>query len=236
MYKVAICDDEPVFLRDNRAMVEAVLGEAGIAHEISVFSAASDLASALSERPDRFDVLLLDILLDGENGVELARGLRAAGYQGGIAFVTSAKEFSLEGYSVYPIQYLLKPLQRDALREALLRDYAARRALPTLSVPIRGGFTTVPVGGILYLEALLRSIILHAKDRDIESTMSLKQAQAALPQGAFMRCHKSFLVPMAQIRDMTRAEITLKCGQRIPIGRVYYDEALAQFIEYIQRK
>lgn len=236
MYRVAICDDEQVFLSDNRVMVESVLGEAGIAHEISIFSAASDLASAFSQRSDWFDMLLLDILLDSENGVELARRLRTDGYQGSIVFVTSTKDFSLDGYSVYPIQYLLKPLQRDALREALLRDCAGQRALPSLSVPIRGGFTTVLVSGILYLEALLRSIILHTKDRDIESTMSLKEVQAALPQGAFVRCHKSFLVPMAQIRDMSRADITLKCGQRVPIGRVYYDDALAQFIEYIQGK
>lgn len=234
MYRVAICDDEPLFLRSNRAAVASVLGEAGIAHEISEFSAAAGLESAILDRPDRFDVLLLDILMEEENGVELARGLRGAGFLGGIVFVTSTKAFSLEGYSVYPVQYLLKPLRRDALSEALLRDYARLRELPMLSVPVKGGHVTVPIANILYVESLLRTIIFHAKDQDIESGMTLRDALEALPKAAFVQCHRSYLVPLAQLRGMTRAQIQLKSGHILPVGRVFYECALSAFIEYMQ--
>ncbi len=234
VYRLAICDDDPLYLEGNCAMAASVLQEAGIAHEIETFSWPEALLSRLRMEPGCFDMLILDILLGADNGVALARSLRDAGYQGGIVFVTNAREFSLEGYSVFPTHYLLKPLQREALWGALQRDYAARRELPSISVPIKGGVATVPFSGILYVESQLGSTTFHLKNRSITSSMRLHRARALLPSGAFVQCHKSFLVPIRQIQDITRARITLRSGQTLPVGRVYYDKTISLLAEYLQ--
>ncbi len=235
MYRIAICDDEQIFVRAHCEAVASVLSEAGVKHNIETFAGSEAIKLALAGQPDRFDVLLLDILLGAENGVDLARQLRAMQYRGGIVFVTSTRAYSLEGYSVYPIQYLLKPLDRDALREALLRDYERIGALPTLPVPVKGEHLMVSISDILYVESLLRFLIFHTKERAIESSRPLKDALEALRERGFAQCHKSYLVPVAQIRTMTRTKIQLKCGPVLPVGRVYYEDALSAFIEYMQR-
>ncbi len=233
MYRLAVCDDEPLFMEALRAMAAAVLGEAGIAHEITALSRADALVSRLREQPNCFDTLMLDILLDEDNGVELARTLRGAGYQGAILFVTSSKDYALEGYSVHPIHYLLKPIKRDALKQTLLRDYRQRFQPPMLSIPVKGGLSPIPLDTILYIESLQRALIVHTKDRDIETALPLREIREMLPHGAFLQCHKSFLVAMGQIRNITRSEILLHTGQRLPMGRVFYAEALTAFIDYM---
>ncbi len=217
-------------------MVASILKEAGIAFEIACFTQAEDLQGRLRLQPDCFDVLILDILLGAQNGVELARSLRGTGYRGAILFATSSQDFSLAGYSVYPIHYLLKPLERDALKEALLRDYQQRFQPPVLSVAIKGGYASVPLDDILYIESLLHSLVIHAKDQEILAAASLKDVKNMLPSNQFLQCHKSFLVSMSKIQSITRTEILLASGQRLPVGRVYHSEALTAFIDYMEAK
>lgn len=236
MYRLAICDDESIFLDDHQAMAASVLREAGIAFEMETFCRTEKLAGRLHAEPNCFDTLMLDILLGRENGVELARTLRGTGYRGGILFVTSSRDFSLAGYSVYPMNYLLKPLARDALREALLRDYQQRFQPPALSVPVRGGYAAIPLQDILYIESALHSMIIHTTDGDLVTSMSLKELRGMLPRNAFLQCHKSFLVQMGKIHSFTRSEITLVSGERVPVGRVYHQEALTAFIDYMESK
>lgn len=236
MYRLAICDDELLFLKTHRAMAASLLSEAGIAFEITPFTSAPALADSLLKMPNCFDMLMLDILLGAENGVALARALRDTGYRGGILFATSSKDYSLAGYDVYPVHYLIKPIRRSALKEALLRDYRQRFQAPQLNIPVKGGFTAVPIDAVLYIESMARSLIIHLKDRDIVTAMPLKEIMALLPQGAFLQCHKSFLIPLGKIYSFTRSEIALTTGQKLPVGRVFYTHAMTAFIDYMAVK
>lgn len=234
MYRLAICDDEAVFLANTEAMVAAVLREAGIACQIECFSSADVLSSRLLAQPGAFDVLVLDIVMREQNGVVLARTIRDAGYQGSILFVTSSKDFALEGYSVQPIDYLLKPLEKNSLRDVLLRDYQKNHRRSVVTIPAKGGSATVLVDGILYAESMNRTMIFHTNEGNIVAGMTLKEAQELLARGDFFQCHKSFLVHIAHIRDIRRTEVILRNGEKLPIGRVYASGLLSAFIEYMQ--
>ncbi len=233
MYRIAVCDDEQVFLHDAKTMTASILREAGVACQIDGYMNAETLHNQLEAQPKLYDVLILDILLGDENGIQLAKTLRDTGYTNSILFVTSSKEFSLEGYSVYPIHYLIKPLQKDALREVLLRDYEKNYRPASISIPIKGGLTHLAVDSVLYIESLARVVIIHTKNRDMEVTMPLREVWKLLPPGTFAQCHKSFLVSMGQIRDLTRMAVDLKSGQSLPVGRVYYEDVLSAFTEYL---
>ena len=233
MFRLAICDDERVFLQGNHAIAGAVLTEAGIDHSIDLFQTAAALAQRINENPAAFDMIILDILLKGDNGIALARHIRDAGYDGDILFVTSSRDYSLDGYSVRPIHYLIKPLEKEALREVLLERRSAGRKVLEITVPIKGGVTSVMPSRITHIESLLRMTLIHTQNRVVETAAPLKEIYALLPVGKFIQCHRSYIVSMAQIRDLTRTEITLKSGVRIPVGRVFADSVLSQFIEYM---
>lgn len=237
MYRIAACDDEPVFLRAHEKLTDEILTEADIPHQITAFSSAGALREALAERPAAFDILLLDILLESENGVELARLLREGGSDVSILFITSSPDFSLEGYSVYPVHYLLKPLQKERLAEALLRDYTRGRAPISVVFPIKGGSSGVALDSVLYIEIINREVTVHTTDRQLViSCSTLTSAGELVPGDAFLQCHKSFLVHMKNIKDVTKSAVSLTNGESIPVGRAFFREALTRFVDFMAKK
>lgn len=233
MYRIAICDDEMSYLQAIRSMTACILSEAGIPHEIEVFSRAADLKAFLLAQPEHFDILLLDILLGSDNGIRLAKSLRRAEYSGSILFISNSKDFFQEGYSVYPVQYLLKPPEPEKLKEALLHDYRKNHVPAVIPVPIHGGISAISLSRIYYVESLCRETIFHTLEGDIHTTLPLKEVKALAPLGTILQCHKSYLVPMSKIYDITRTHITLRNQVTVPIGRAFCAEAQSAFIEYL---
>ena len=80
MYRIAICEDEPSMAQENEDMICRVLESHGFQRDIDFsvagFSTPGPLLSALQKQPAAFHLLLLDIGLAQENGVELASRLR----------------------------------------------------------------------------------------------------------------------------------------------------------------
>lgn len=57
--------------------------------------------------------------MQGENGMQLAKSLRENGNRVGIIFITGSEDYLLEGYSVQPVNYLLKPVSKETLKKRL---------------------------------------------------------------------------------------------------------------------
>lgn len=112
MYTVAVCEDQKDTREEAAALCGEVLTDLEIEHRIAAFSSAEDLETQLLSG-ERFDLLCLDILMDGESGMEFAKKLRMTDDRTSILFLTGSSEYLKDGYEVRPIQYLLKPVKRE---------------------------------------------------------------------------------------------------------------------------
>jgi len=233
LYRIAICDDEDVFIKSTKELVHNVLHEQGIAHEITCFTDTPPLLERLARVPNCFDILLLDILLGSENGVELAKKLRSMGSEVSILFTTSSPDFSLEGYSVYPLNYLLKPIQRDQLAKALKKDLQKERKPRTVLLPVRNGNVLVDMHTVYYIETINRLAIVRTSTKEIDCPGPLHRILNLFPPDTFIQCHKSFWVSASKIKDLSRVQITLTDDRTVPVGRAYYQSALGRLIEYM---
>ena len=65
------------------------------------------------EKGTRFDIILLDVLMPGENGMAAAREIREYDSNVKIIFLTSSTEFAVESYAVDAWYYQLKPIRRE---------------------------------------------------------------------------------------------------------------------------
>lgn len=233
MYQIAICDDEDIFLKHLCTLAASVLRELACKFEVSRYSDGRALLQALERQPDRFQLLLLDILMEPLDGVTLAKRLRQLGCSAGIVFVTSTAAFSLEGYSVYPAQYLVKPVTRQQLLEAISRDYRERYLPKHVMLPIKGGNAVLPLNDILYLETINRLTLVHTSRECLESSDALKKLLLLLPQSLFVRCHKSYVVNLQKVARMNRSGVFVEDAGEIPVGRAYYDTAARALVEYL---
>ena len=123
--KAAICEDEPAQAAETARLLQEWAARHGEPAALSVFPSAEALRFRWEEEQD-WDLLVLDIQMPGENGMDLARALRAGGFRGAILFLTAVPDFMAQGYDVEALHYLLKPVEPEKLFACL--DRACRRA------------------------------------------------------------------------------------------------------------
>ncbi|MDL2293138.1 LytTR family DNA-binding domain-containing protein [Ruminococcaceae bacterium OttesenSCG-928-D13] len=236
MYRVALCDDEPAILEATRELCGKALDELEADYEITSFLGPRPVLEALRQGVPDHHVFVLDIDFGGtENGIQLAEALRKSGYEGDIIFATGHREFALEGYSVQPIQYLLKPVEPAALRDALRLNYERTYRRRHLIIHPKEGTQAIPIGDIYYIEIMGRTATFHTGQGNFNCPARLKDLELELLDDNFVRCHKSFLVNLYKIQRVKRYEFQLKNGEVVPIGKSHYTAAQTAFIRFHNR-
>lgn len=236
MYRIAICDDEIIFASNLKKMTQEILIELGTSYEITIYTDASKLLNAIDKEPNQYNLLLLDILLGKYNGIELAKILRKKGNKISILLISVSKEFALDGYTIYPIYYLLKPVQKQQLFSIINKEYQENFLSRYITISEKCGKSVVELNSILYIEFLNRKILVHTSDKDFVSTGLLKKFVQLIPNDIFVQCHKSFIVNVSQIIKVSKTSFLLRNGVTIPVGRIYYQNAINKFISYIEKE
>lgn len=235
VYRLAICEDDGTIREKLSSLCHDILQEDGIEHEITAFSSAEELEKLLLAETAPFDLLLLDIQMEGMTGMELAKSLRRRGDRVSILFVTGCEDYLPEGYDVQPIHFLLKPVSREALAGALRTDWRLNHRPKTAVLRIGGKTVSLPLAEIRYIESYNHNIVIHQASGNRSYLLSLSEAEKQLPPGQFCRCHNSYLVNMEYVEEISRKELSLRGGIRLPIGRAYYKSLQSAFIRFMNR-
>lgn len=234
MYRIAVCEDEAIFRDELCAQCGAILTDLHTEYTISAFSSAAELENALSEGAS-FSLLCLDIMMQGKNGMQLARELREHDEKTSVLFITSSAEFLKDGYSVRPIQYLFKPVQYDELAQAIQVDLRLYHRPNTVSFRVAGRTLVLPVDDILYAESRNHGTVLHTTGGEQFLSCPLSQTEEVLPRYRFCRCHNSFLVNFSHIRELSGRTLHLIDGGDLNIGRRYMKDFQNRFVRYLNR-
>ncbi len=234
MYRIAICEDEEILRTGLCAQCAAILEGLQVEHQIKTYSSAEELEEAF-QKGEGFSLLCLDILMNGKNGMELARELRKKDEKTSIVFITGSVEFLKDGYSVRPIQYLLKPVKPEELEETIRTDLRLHHQSRT--VTLRAGSRTLilPVEDILYAESRDHGTFLHMKASQEFLPCSLSRTEETLPSDLFCRCHNSFLVNFAHIREVSGRMLSMTDGSTLSIGRRYMHQFQSRFVRYLNQ-
>lgn len=130
MYRIAVCEDDPRTAEQNKAAACRTLDQRGRVrgrdYDVDVFHAAAPLMERLNADANAYQLLLLDIQLEGDNGVDLARFLRERRVNASIIYITDHPGFALDSFPTYPLEYLLKPVDEARLAAALDWDWRQR--------------------------------------------------------------------------------------------------------------
>ncbi len=233
MYRVVICDDEATSLQINQILTEQILEEEGIEYEIVTFEDMRKMTAALSDEKAEYDVLLCDILAVGMNGIEAAKELRRLGEKLPIIFISSTAEFALEGYSVNALRYIQKPIDLEKLREGLLEAYhMSSQGGDVLKFQVADRFYKIPFSDIEYLESCGRDTDIITHEERISVHMKFSDMEKKLPADMFLRCHRSYIINLAQAKDLARYRFLTKNGVEIPVSQLQYNDTKRRFIKF----
>jgi DNA-binding LytR/AlgR family response regulator len=232
---IAIVDDEAAQTELLSRLVAAWASARSIDVRIHTFESALALEFALGDA-GAFDILLLDVQMPGMDGLELARRLRERGDYAQIVFISGFAEWLPQGYDVDALNYLLKPVKQSQLF-AVLDKAAARIAWEPRYVllNIDGEVQRYKADSILYAEAFSHTIELHTSRETLTLRMPMKELETLLGEG-FLRCHRSYVVNVRHIASISRTEITLTGGAKLPLSRTMYNAVNEAFVAYNWRK
>lgn len=230
-YKIAICDDEAIICRLLGGIVGKWAEENNIQVRIETFSSSESFLFTYEE-DKQFDVLLLDIEMQGMNGVDLAQIIRQQNKSIQIIFITGYMEYISQGYDVEALNYLLKPVNEEKLFEVL--DKAMERisvSEKVLYIESTGEMIQLPLHSILYAEVDRNYITIHALGGKFTRKQTLKDLEDEL-DNRFFRAGRSFLVNLMYIKRTSKTEVELKNGDIIPLSRGLYEEINQAIINY----
>ncbi len=237
MYRIAVCDDEPLMAEENVNMTRRILDGRGLAaerdYQIDAYLSPGPLMKKLAAQPKAYDLLLLDIELSGENGVELVSFLREKRFEASVIYITGHAGFALDSFPTRPLDYLLKPVDEKRLASAL--DWDLRTKSRTTERPtLRCGTRAILLSSIRYLEIHGRRTLAHLERGNEVLPEPLSKLEGALLDRGFCRSHFSYLVNLAHVEQIRRTEVLLDSGETLPVSRSCYQELMNSYIDQMK--
>lgn len=233
--RIAVCDDE----KEVRALLGSKIKK--LHPEASLFLYESGEALLRSE--ERFDILFLDIQMEGRNGMETAAELRKTNKQLILIFITALEEYVFQAFDVGAFHYLVKPFTDEkfaAVLNAAVKQYEnfadegrRKEAEPEeryLVIKTGGVHTRIRIDDIIYAEVFNRKVMIHSVHGDIEYYGKLSDLEKQLGED-FFRSHRANLVHFKYVERYNVSEIWLEKGTAL-MAKQNYGEFVKRFLRY----
>ena len=239
MIKIAFCDDDMEVLHQMNELLDRYRVERNEDITYAAFQSPFELLTEI-EKGIRPDILFLDVVMPGQNGMDVAKEIRQYDTNMKIIFLTSSPEFAVESYSVGAYFYQLKPIWEESffrLTDSVIAE--CRRAdQRSLVLRCKTGISRIELDRLLYCEVLGRTLLFHLSDGGVlESTGSMDHLCEQLTgYEQFFRLHRSFLVNLEHIKRIAPKAITMTDDTELPLPRGKYTEVKDLYLEYAFRR
>lgn len=204
---ILIVDDEAL----ARARLRTLLGDC--AHGPHHVQEATDAQQALqilqAAQPTPVQLVLLDIHMPGQDGLQLAQVLASMDHPPAIAFVTAHASHAVQAFELDAVDYLTKPVRLERLQQALQK---ADRALssrstvesgPALLIQERGGTLRLPLAEVRFLKAEQKYITVRTVQRNYILDGALADLETRHGD-QLLRIHRNALVLRAALRGLEK--------------------------------
>ncbi len=230
---IAVVDDEKAIREYICGLVEERQPES----RIEAYATGEELLTS----GKRFDIVFLDIQMEGMNGIEAARSLREKNANLGVedtvlVFITGIKDYVFDAFDLYAFQYLLKPIDERKFAEVLeraVREAAKKKERRVLFIKSRN--LTLDQSEILYIESRAKKVEIHTTGaaQAIEIYAAMDELEGQLGEN-FYRCHRAYIVNMDCITEYDSESITLTGGDRVYLTKKKYGEFVKAYMWHLQ--
>lgn len=234
---IALCDDEQEELNSLASYLSTYLEERGQKAEIRTFTSSFDLLDHLDKYA--VDLIFLDIIMPGMNGIATAKELLKIRPETRIIFLTSTRDYAVDSYTVHAVYYLLKPLDPAMFKTAMdkaIEELSAPESTLLLVKGIGGTAVRIFVKDITYIQSSGHQQLLYLKDNypvtARQSLNSIVETLDCIAPKQFISPCKGYLVNLSEVATVTPEKLTLLNGVPLPISRNCYRAVKEAFFDH----
>lgn len=214
MIRIGICDDEKESLEDTKKCLLRYKNA-----EIQIFG--FHCGEELLKSEEKFDIIILDIDMEGLNGIETAKKIRDKDINVKIIYLTNYKDYTIDAFEVHAFSYLIKPINEEnfhrQLDEAL--TYMIPKQEPILEFMTLDGMIRLPSSDIYYFEYINRKIYMYTFQGEFILSKKISQLAEEMKQYHFEMPHKSFSVNLYYVKSIKGYEIQMMDGSMVPLSQ-----------------
>lgn len=235
MMKIAYCDDDLSVLSGISNLLKKYRTVNNRKMSCEEFCSPFELLAEI-EKGSHFDILFLDVIMPGEDGISVAKQIRCHDRNVKIIFLTSTSEYAVESYTVGAYFYQIKPVLEDhffKLVDSVISECERERE-GSLVMRCKSGITRIDLEKLEYCEIIGRTLLFHLENGTVlESKGSMDELCGKLAiYENFLRVHRSFVINMEYILNISYKAITMDSLEKIPIPHGKCSEIKNRYLEY----
>ncbi|QEM67416.1 response regulator transcription factor [Geobacter sp. FeAm09] len=241
MIRIAICDDIPGDLQGLVSLTNQYLSTNGLDAEVTGFSHPDALLTAIEA--ESFHLYILDIVMPMVSGLELGKEIRRFDREAQIIYATTEPQFALQAYAASPINYLIKPIDKQQLFDTLplalsKADLADEQPF---TVKTADGLRVIKLSNISCCEYHRHAVIFSIMSGEEVYSRSFREnfseyCAPLLQNRHFLQCHTSFVINMRRVERFAKDSFTLYGGKLVPIAAKRYPAVRDAYMDYLTAK
>ena len=232
--KIAICDDDSQELNRISSFIDTYKRIRNVPLIYSTFLSAAELVSKVSS--EGYNILFLDILMPGINGMQAAHEIRSIDAEVKIVFLTTSPEFAVESYEVKAYDYILKPVSKDKLFSLLDAVFAEEQMLMEgLTIKTQSGIARILFSRLAFVEIMNKKLYFNMADNSVQEVTSSLAAfeEKLLARSEFVKVHRSYIVNLWQVSELRSNEIITNSGKTVPVSRLLYKSVREAYMKHL---
>lgn len=235
--KIAICDDNQILLSKYETMLNEIIKEHNLKAETMLFNSGELLIQFVEHSKDSIDIIFLDILMNGLNGVETAKKARELMSQAVLIFLTSSEEYVFDTMGVKAMAYLMKDeLTKASLTEKFLEamERVAIKGKDVVSFMKDNQEIEIVCQDICFMQRQAHSYAIHQSNGVIIDCSDMSAIEK-LHSKNFHQVHPQYIVGLRYIDTIGKSELILsdKDCTRIPLDKRNADELKIAFADFM---
>ena len=214
-----VIEDEPLAM----IRIKEYIGKVSFLNLLKTFDNGIEAIQFLGS--SRADLIFLDIQMDGFSGIQFLESIQR---KQEVIITTAFDQYALKGFDLNVSDYLLKPYTFERFMQAVVkvRDKLGvqkiRETPDYVFIKTEYRLEKVFTDQILYIEGVRDYRQIHTIEKKIMTLETFGDLEKKLPESAFCRVHKSFLVSVSKIELVERDRIKIN-KVLIPISETYRD-------------
>lgn len=219
--RVAVCDDDERELDYLSGLIAEYQLSRGVRWECCFFHSSVDFLSDVRAR--EYDLVLLDVVMPGVDGIKAAQELREKDKNVKLIFISLSPEFAVDSYSVEAYHYLLKPVEGNSLFPLLdkVRQELSVQNEQGFVLKNREGAVRLAFAEIEFAEVMNKKVFFHLTGGAVrEITAALAELEGKLlSRPEFIKTHRSFIVNLSHVQSVGMNDVVTRGGDHVLVSR-----------------